>query len=188
MMRGVGVLDAMGRARLRLAALKWILPGQELLMRKAYLIGIVLVGVFLGACASGGTPAGDKASAGAAGKTPATAAATSTAPAVAETTAPAYAADKAQSFSGRSDKLIKLKGLSSDRVHVAKMTYKGSSNFIVKSLDSDGEEIGLLANVIGRYSGNVAIELSGFSDEIPAAISVKTQGSWTITIGNRLGS
>src|SRR5262245_15462540 len=108
---------------------------------------------------------------------------TSTAPGNPKTTTPAaQAGDKTQTFTGRSDKLIKLKGLSSDRLHVAKMTYKGSSNFIVDTIDSDGQEVDNLANAIGHYTGNVAIDLGGFSDETPVAIKVQAQGSWTLTV------
>ncbi len=109
--------------------------------------------------------------------------ATTTAKAATKTTAPAApAVDKSQTFTGRSDKLIKLKGLSSDRLHVAKMTYKGGSNFIVDTLDSDGHEADNLANAIGHYTGNVAIDLGGLSDAAPAAIKVQAQGAWTLTV------
>ena len=138
--------------------------------------------LFAIACGSSGT-SGHKLNTGTTDQTPGTTTTTSTARAATKTTAPAAPkGDKTQTFTGRSDKLIKLKGLSGDRLHVAKMSYKGSSNFIVDTVGSDGQQINNLANAIGHYTGNVAIELGGFSDETPVAIKVQAQGTWTITV------
>jgi hypothetical protein len=136
------------------------------------------------ACGAGtsGT-SGHKINTGTTGQTPDTPTTTSTAPAATKTTAAAVPkGDKSQTFTGHSDKLVKLKGLSKDRLHVAKMSYKGSSNFIVDTVGSDGKEINNLANAIGHYTGSVAIDLGGFSDETPVAIKVQAQGTWTITV------
>jgi len=140
--------------------------------------------LFLIACGAGASgTSGHKINTGTPNQTAGTPTATSTAHAAPKTTAPAApAGDKSQTFTGHSDKLIKLKGLSDDRLHVAKMTYKGSSNFIVDTIDSDGQEINNLANAIGHYVGNVAIDLGGLSDQTPVAIKVEAQGAWTITV------
>lgn len=150
------------------------------------LVGAMLVAIVAG-CSPGTTAshtpaAASTRSAATATLTPMPTSAATTTPATATPATHAPASDKTQKFTGHSDKLIKLKGLSSDRLHVAKMSYRGSSNFIVDTIGSDGQEINNLANAIGRYSGNVAIELGGFSEDTPVAIKVQAQGSWTVTV------
>lgn len=105
-------------------------------------------------------------------------------PSHAGTTGASTVPDKTQTFTGSSDKLIKVGDLSSNRLHVARMTYKGSSNFIVDTVDDSGQELNNLANAIGRYTGDVAIELGGMglTSQMPAGIKVQAQGSWTIQI------
>ena len=169
--------------------------GRKVLLIVAGVVGLLCIGGIAVAAAGGSstnskidsaihgraTTASTTAKTGANATTPASA--TTLAPAATKPAAPAAPAiDKAQTFTGSSDKLIKLKGLSSDRLHVAVMTYRGHSNFIVDTISSDGAEINNLSNAIGHYSGHVSIELGGLGDDAPVAIKVQAQGSWTISV------
>jgi hypothetical protein len=137
----------------------------------ALVVAVPLLLVTL-ACGTAGQTAGHQTGNGAAG------------PGGSAGTGASTVADKTQTFSGSSDKLIKLSGLSGSRLHVARMTYKGSSNFIVDAVDGSGQELNNLANAIGRYTGDVAIELGEIdsTNQMPAGIKVQAQGSWTIQI------
>jgi hypothetical protein len=149
-------------------------------MRKSTMVLLAApFALFVIACGSSGTGTSGHTIADGTAKTPTPTTATPNE----HTKAPAApATDKTRKFTGHSDKLIKLKGLSNDRLHVAKMTYRGSSNFIVDALDSDGQEVNNMVNAIGHYTGNVAVDLSGLSDQTPVAIKVQAQGAWTITV------
>lgn len=55
----------------------------------------------------------------------------------------------------------------------------GSSNFIVKSYDSNGEYLDLLVNTIGQYRGTLIIDV--YSGEDTQRLEIKSSGNWKIT-------
>jgi hypothetical protein len=82
-------------------------------------------------------------------------------------------------FAGRGSKVIKL-SLPAGYQHIAKITYRGTGNFVVWAVDSRGAEQGLLVNDIGSYAGTRPVDPWG--DDKPAALRVQASGGWTITI------
>lgn len=58
--------------------------------------------------------------------------------------------------------------------------YTGGSNFIVENFDSAGNQIDLLVNTIGAYSGR--IELDFMADEETSMLQIQASGPWSITI------
>jgi hypothetical protein len=130
------------------------------------------------AAASASAEAAARASAQAAARASASAASQSAAAAEAQASASA-AAEKAaaatQNYGGKGDSVIKLKDFKEQLV-LATLTYTGSGNFAVWSIDGQGDHIDLLVNVIGKYSGIVPLNFS----EDPAALKITASGSWTI--------
>ncbi|HLG72668.1 MAG TPA: hypothetical protein VK009_19795 [Chloroflexota bacterium] len=61
------------------------------------------------------------------------------------------------------------------------MKYAGPSNFAVEVLDGTGSEIGLLANVIGSYSGSQFQQLPSAGQYV---FQVQASAPWTITLQN----
>jgi hypothetical protein len=97
------------------------------------------------------------------------------------TTLPAPAAlPKDATYTGRGAKVIKLT-LPEDYVHVATITHRGSSNFIVKSIDSDGSDIDLIVNEIGRYTGTHLLDITDTQGAL-SAIQVEADGAWSIVV------
>jgi hypothetical protein len=83
---------------------------------------------------------------------------------------------KPQVFSGHGDKIVRIKHGSEPWLAI--LTHKGSANFIVDSLGTDGREIDSLVNEIGRYSGTVLLS----SDDEVAAIKIQADGRWTLRL------
>jgi hypothetical protein len=116
---------------------------------------------------------------------PTTTAPATTAPATepaAEPTTTAPTATKAVPadvvFTGRGDKVIRLKKLSAGHAHYAVISHRGSSNFAVWTIGSDGDQLDLLVNEIGSYQGSRPVDF----DETPAALKVEADGSWKIVV------
>jgi hypothetical protein len=59
------------------------------------------------------------------------------------------------------------------------LTHNGSSNFAVWSLDADLEQLDLLVNTIGGYSGT---RLINFADESVAGLEIEADGAWHIEV------
>ena len=59
------------------------------------------------------------------------------------------------------------------------ITYSGSSNFVVHTVDSSGDNVDLLVNTIGSYSGTLTDYLD-YSDV--AMLSIESSGDWSVTI------
>lgn len=57
--------------------------------------------------------------------------------------------------------------------------YSSDSNFIIKTLDSNGGSIDLLVNTIGAYYGTTT---TGMRNGTPAYLEVSASGPWTITL------
>ena len=58
------------------------------------------------------------------------------------------------------------------------ITYSGSSNFVIYTIDAEGENVDLLVNTIGSYSGTQTDYLD-YSDV--TMLSVESSGDWSIT-------
>jgi hypothetical protein len=66
------------------------------------------------------------------------------------------------------------KGLS-----IFEMKYTGASNFIPTLLDSEGNTVALLANVIGKFNGSKAVSVPEDGEYL---INMQASGSWTVTV------
>jgi hypothetical protein len=99
-------------------------------------------------------------------------------PTPARTAAPTPVLDfKPIKLAGRGDKLVRFR-IPEDAVAVAVISYKGSSNFAIWTVDPSGSESDLLVNTIGSYSGRVLFDERDHS----VAFKVTSSGSWTITV------
>jgi hypothetical protein len=63
---------------------------------------------------------------------------------------------------------------------IAKITYSGSSNFIVENYDKDNKRIDLLVNEIGTYEGTVPIDF--FDSEQTSRFVITSSGDWEIDV------
>jgi hypothetical protein len=77
----------------------------------------------------------------------------------------------------RPDQVIRM-SLPEDHVHTATITHTGGGNFVIWTLDSGGEQLDLLVNEIGGYSGVRPLDFTG----APAALKVEAGGRWKITV------
>jgi hypothetical protein len=98
--------------------------------------------------------------------------------AAAATSPPAPTLPADQTYTGHGSKVIKL-NLDQGHLHTATITYQGSANFIVTTIDGSGQEIDLLVNEIGGYSGTTPID---FKDTAPAALKIDAAGTWKVII------
>jgi hypothetical protein len=80
---------------------------------------------------------------------------------------------------GSGDKVPKF-SIPADQAGIATITNRGSANFVVQSIASDGSENDLLVNVIGNYSGTVLFDAQ--AGEHSVAFKVTSNGSWTIVV------
>jgi hypothetical protein len=114
---------------------------------------------------------------------------TSSTPAAVETTAaetPAPSAEpadepqpKAVTYTGRGDKLLKIKKPEEGAVPVT-ITYTGGySNFVVEALDSSNESTDLLVNEIGSFKGTVLLDADGGET---AKLKIQASGKWKVVI------
>jgi len=82
-----------------------------------------------------------------------------------------------QAFSGNGDDVVMIEAVGPA---VVDLTHSGGSNFIVTNYDSGGQQIDLLVNTIGSYTGRV--ELDFYNDEKTAMLEIKAGGPWTVTV------
>jgi hypothetical protein len=82
-----------------------------------------------------------------------------------------------RTYEGRGAKVVRV-NLSEDYLHIASITHKGSSNFVVQSIGEDGDDLDLLVNEIGSYSGVRLLDAEG----TPKALKVEADGRWTMTV------
>ncbi|MEV7625077.1 hypothetical protein [Actinoplanes sp. NPDC089786] len=94
------------------------------------------------------------------------------------TTAPTGPPPADVTYSGRGTRTVKLKPLAEQYDHFAVISHRGSSNFAIWSVDSEGEEGRLIVNQVGTYRGARPIDL----DDEPAALKVEADGSWKIVV------
>lgn len=83
-------------------------------------------------------------------------------------------------FEESGDKIITLEDQINDP-RVLKISNSGSSNFIVKSYDQNGNYIDLLVNEIGNYQGTMLINMMLGDDPIHR-FEVKSGGNWKLEI------
>lgn len=148
-------------------------------------VGIALVagnGNDRAAAPSGAAPSGRATTAEATASSPAPSTANTTTQAAPPTTEPASPrtppAPAEVVYQGRGDKVVRLKKLPDDQLHFAVISHRGSSNFVITSLDSDGEDIDLIVNEIGSYQGTRPLDF----EDTPVALKVEADGSWKITV------
>jgi hypothetical protein len=84
------------------------------------------------------------------------------------------AAQEPISYSGHGDKILKIKIPDSSGIGFAKITHRGSSNFFVKSVETDE----LLINEIGLYSGRVMFDTE--EGQQTKRLKITADGSWTV--------
>jgi hypothetical protein len=63
---------------------------------------------------------------------------------------------------------------------IANIKYNGGRNFIVKSYDSNGEQIDLLVNKVGNYEGTVPLDIS--DGQQTTRFEIKSSGQWEIQV------
>lgn len=61
---------------------------------------------------------------------------------------------------------------------LARITYTGGRNFVVKNYDANGERIDLLVNTIGVYSGTKIIDVNSET----ARFQIESSGNWEIQV------
>lgn len=82
-----------------------------------------------------------------------------------------------ENYSGTGDQIIDLKA--SKKTVFIHLTHQGNSNFIVSAKDKNAENISLLVNEIGNYSGNVIIYPDGKTLKY---LEITADGNWTAEI------
>jgi hypothetical protein len=80
-----------------------------------------------------------------------------------------------QTVSGKGDDVV---AIPTSQPCVMDVTNKGSSNFVVKTLDSSGDQLDLLVNTIGAYDGTIT---DYQHSDGASSLEVKSSGSWSIT-------
>src|SRR5262245_32033355 len=140
----------------------------------------------VGACGGGGQSAPPPPTANPASESTPTAnpAPESTPTATASQSTPSVAASTAPTFSD-----IELSGeghaveeftIPEDTLAIATMIHNGESNFIVNTVDVQGEQVDGLVNEIGDYAGTVLIKPD--DDREPVAFQIDADGAWQITV------
>ena len=109
----------------------------------------------------------------------ATAGASTTPPPPTGATKPPAAAAKAVVYTGKGDKILKIRKPDTGAALIS-LTYRGSSNFAVQALDQSLQETDLLVNTIGNYSGTTLMDTTDGSDT--KAIKLTATGTWTVTL------
>lgn len=87
---------------------------------------------------------------------------------------------KPRVYEGYGDDVIKIKKFDADMPQVAILEHTGYRNFIVSSLDSNMEDVDLLANTIGNYSGTVYFD-EGFRSGT-TSLEIQADGAWKVTL------
>ncbi len=138
------------------------------------LIAAILASVCLAACATGGSVSTSVlqtvASADTGGPD---------ATSLPEVTSPPQPAFDVIHLKGKGKKVAKF-SIPEDSPAIAVITHKGTSNFIVHSVDSSGDIVTGLVNEIGNYSGTVLFD-SGYGEH-SVAFEIDADGTWTINV------
>lgn len=80
--------------------------------------------------------------------------------------------------SGRGDAIVKLPA--GVKGAVLTVTHRGSSNFVVTSLDASNHDLDLVVNAIGGYSGTTLLQSQ--NDSAPAKLKIEADGRWTVKV------
>lgn len=92
---------------------------------------------------------------------------------------PAAPAFEPITFSGTGDDVVDV-SMPTDEPAFIHLTHEGGANFAVISYGPDGNQLDLLANVIGAYDGNRPINFSG--TEPVAQLEITADGPWSAEI------
>jgi hypothetical protein len=65
-------------------------------------------------------------------------------------------------------------------IAIAEVTHKGERNFAIETIAADGDQLDLLVNTVGDYSGTVLFDVEG--DDHSVAFEITADGAWTITV------
>lgn len=97
-------------------------------------------------------------------------------------TAASPATAKTLTYKGSGDRIIKIRKPSGKQTEpvVAKISYSGSSNFIVYALNKQLKKTDLLVNTIGKYKGTVPVDFQG--QTVTYRLQIQAHGSWAVTI------
>ncbi len=90
-----------------------------------------------------------------------------------------YASFTAVDFSGSGDDVVSLPAGAINGLINA--TYKGSSNFVIESLDTSNQTADLAVNTIGNYSGTTVYGVNSLGGEV-AKLKVTASGKWTLHV------
>lgn len=93
-----------------------------------------------------------------------------------ETTLSKLGSFEAQTITGTGDDVIDVP--SPGVPHLMTLTHNGSRNFAVHAVNSAGDDVDLLVNTIGGYSGTVT-DYQNFNDV--SMLSISADGAWSIT-------
>ena len=97
-------------------------------------------------------------------------------------TATSTADAKTLTYKGSGDKIIKIgkpSGKQTEAV-VVKISYSGSSNFVVWALNKKLKQTDLLVNTIGDYKGTVPLDFAGGSATY--RLQIQAEGDWKVVI------
>ncbi|SDK63871.1 hypothetical protein SAMN05421874_109162 [Nonomuraea maritima] len=97
-----------------------------------------------------------------------------TAPATAQTPTAAAAA----TYRGEGDDVVRIPATTA--ATLVKATHSGERNFVVWALDSNGEKVDLVANVIGDYKGTKAFNT--ITPRKVRTLEVSADGAWTLQV------
>jgi hypothetical protein len=81
-------------------------------------------------------------------------------------------------FSGSGDNVVEVQKWSGPAI--LRISYAGSSNFVVWNYGADGEKIDLLVNTIGTYEGTRPLDF--LDSEFTTRLQIESSGQWEITI------
>lgn len=81
-------------------------------------------------------------------------------------------------FSGTGDSVVRI---ATPGMRAAKISHRGSRNFVVRSIDDSMESTDLLVNEIGNYDGVVPVDFDG---SVSTGFEVTADGPWRIEIGD----
>lgn len=82
-------------------------------------------------------------------------------------------------LSGRGDKIARF-SIPEDKAALATISYTGTGNFAIWTIGSDGSELDLLVNTIGKYSGTRMFDTEYGQHSV--AFKITASGSWVITV------
>lgn len=88
-----------------------------------------------------------------------------------------YGTFEETTYTGNSDDVVTLENTGSPIL--LECSYSGEGNFIVYTVDDAGENVGLLVNTIGAYSG-IVTDYQNYLDV--TMLSVQASGDWSITV------